>query len=102
MAGPWFSVDTAELWGNWSFSQLSSTVPGNGIASLAVAHAVRVLRGAHFLSPVGQSFRERHTNESQRDSGLSLSDSKKSPPPSLLTLISLSALSRPPSLSAPS
>lgn len=40
--------------GTWSFSQLSSTVPGNGIASLAVAHAFRVLRGAHFLSPVGQ------------------------------------------------
>lgn len=38
--------------GTWSFSQLLSTVPGNGIASLAVAHPFRVLRDAHFLSPV--------------------------------------------------
>lgn len=33
--------------GTWS-SQLSSTVPGNGIVSLAVAHPFRVLRECTF------------------------------------------------------
>lgn len=70
--------------GTWSFSQLWSTVPGNGTASLAVAHAFRVLRDTRFLSRVGQRFRERPPNESRHDSDLSLSDSKKPPPPQSL------------------